>query len=382
MASEATLDFESLLAPVSAEQPSGVELRDSAELSALYYQIKDARDASRASERQLVQARLYGDEAEVARIAPPVWGKVKSAALDVLANKSKDLWVAAWLIEALVRLDGFAGLRDGFRLTRELVENFWDDIHPHPDEEGYVTTVAQLAGLNGDEAEGALIGPIELLPITQGTSRDPLTSRDYKEAVDLEANSDPERRAQRLQEGAVSLEMFDRAVAETDPEFFLNLRDDIQQCLEEFNRLDGALEPRCGATDDGYPAAPPSSNIRRSLQDVLDRVESLARDVLGDEGSSEPGEEPSDGTAAAAGPSSKAGPVANREDAFRALLQIAEFFRRTEPHSPLSYSLEQAVRWGKMTLPELMAELISEDSTREDLFRRVGIAKRESSDEA
>jgi type VI secretion system protein ImpA len=55
------------------------------------------------------------------------------------------------------------------------------------------------------------------------------------------------------------------------------------------------------------------------------------------------------------------------------LERIADFFRRTEPHSPVSYALEQVVRWGGMSLPELLKELISEESVRRDLFRRTGI---------
>ena len=62
-----------------------------------------------------------------------------------------------------------------------------------------------------------------------------------------------------------------------------------------------------------------------------------------------------------------------REEAFRALLQVAEFFKRTEPHSPISYGLEQAVRWGRMPLPDLWAELIPEESARLQLFKLVGI---------
>ena len=67
------------------------------------------------------------------------------------------------------------------------------------------------------------------------------------------------------------------------------------------------------------------------------------------------------------------GQIGSREEAFRALLQVAEFFKRTEPHSPISYTLEQAVRWGRMPLPELLSELVPEDSTREQIFKLVGI---------
>ena len=56
--------------------------------------------------------------------------------------------------------------------------------------------------------------------------------------------------------------------------------------------------------------------------------------------------------------------MASREDALRALGEIANFFRRTEPHSPLSYTLDEAVRRGRMTWPELLAEVVADTNTR------------------
>jgi len=63
----------------------------------------------------------------------------------------------------------------------------------------------------------------------------------------------------------------------------------------------------------------------------------------------------------------------SREEAFARLLELAEFFRKTEPHTPVSYALEQAVRWGRMPFPELMAELLPEEAPRKNLYRQVGV---------
>jgi hypothetical protein len=38
-----------------------------------------------------------------------------------------------------VRIDGFGGLEMGFRLARELVESYWDNLYPQPDEDGLST---------------------------------------------------------------------------------------------------------------------------------------------------------------------------------------------------------------------------------------------------
>jgi type VI secretion system protein ImpA len=382
MASPDILDFAQLLQPVSEAEPAGAELKDHPTLSAVYYRIKDARDAARTAERQLAQAALYGDEAEAQRVAAPNWKQVREAATDAIAKHSKDLWIAAWLIEALTREHGFAGLRDGFRLTRELCEQFWDGVHPRPDEDGYAHTVAQLTGLCGDESEGALIAPILNLPIANGPSFRPLSSADYQQATQVEQMTDPDRRAQRIEQGAVTLQLFERAAAETPEDWYRTLLDDVDQCLDEFNRLSQVLDERCGQNADGYSAAPPASQVRSALEGCRDRVRSLARSLAA--GAGEDADQPPPVTgnlATIPGTQQTAvstGKVVTREDAFRLLLQVADFFRRTEPHSPVSYALEQAVRWGRMGLPELMSELVSDDAMRQEIFRRVGLLKPES----
>src|SRR5262249_21846480 len=128
----AVLDLAKLLAPIPGDKPTGADLRADASPGSPYYAVKDARTAARTAERQLVVA---GDNGA----PPPDWKPVLLHGSKALAEKTKDLEVAAYLIEALVRLHGFAGLRDGFRLARELVEQFWDSLYPTPDEEGLLT---------------------------------------------------------------------------------------------------------------------------------------------------------------------------------------------------------------------------------------------------
>ncbi|MBP86817.1 MAG: type VI secretion system protein TssA [Planctomycetaceae bacterium] len=360
MASPEILDFDSLLQPISDESPSGVELKEDSAGSELYYQVKGTRDAASTAERQQRDYAILSDEEKENEQSPspPDWRSVLKLATEVLSQHSKDLWVAAWGIEALCRLHGFPGLRDGFRLTRELSERFWDGIHPVPDEEGYLTTVAQLTGLNGDDSEGALITPIDKIPITDECSYGRLTSSQYRDAAEGR--------------GEIPLEAFDKAALETSTEFFQGLVEDITQAQEEFAALTTVLEEKCGQGPDGYSAAPPSSQISGALRDCLDRVKSIARDRLAPDGETEDGDESGEMVEVAGGvPGARK--TMTREDAFRLLLQVSEYFRKAEPHSPVSYSLEQAVRWGRMSLPDLLGELLQDGSVREDLFRRVGI---------
>ncbi|CAA0084174.1 Uncharacterised protein [BD1-7 clade bacterium] len=63
-----------------------------------------------------------------------------------------------------------------------------------------------------------------------------------------------------------------------------------------------------------------------------------------------------------------------RESAYRELRHIANFFKRTEPHSPVAYLLDKAIRWGAMPLNELLSELLKDQpDTRESIFKLTGL---------
>jgi type VI secretion system protein ImpA len=134
------------------------------------------------------------------------------------------------------------------------------------------------------------------------------------------------------------------------------------------------MEEKCGRNENGHSLAPPSSAIREALETCRGELRSLARHALPDGDGSGSAVEGGTETAPLQGrPANLSSEVRTREDAFRALLQVADYFKRTEPHSPVAYSLEQAVRWGRMPLPELLTELIPEQAAREQVFKVVGI---------
>jgi type VI secretion system protein ImpA len=377
MATAELLDFETLLAAIPGEHASGVELRTDPEGSSLFFQVKELRESARVAERQLAHWYGEGDKPDA-----PNWRAVLDLSRKIIAEKSKDLWVLAWFLEALVRIHGFAGLRDGLRLIREICERHWSEIRPSPDEDGYTHTVSQLTGV----FEGALAAPIHAIPITPATSAQrALSGVDYADACALD-KLDANSRSQRIEQGAATVDMFQRAVQPAHADFYRNLLQDIDGALGEFELLSAQLEARCGTDEAGYSAAPPSTAVREAIVGARDLVRSLTRDLLaepaGEEGEPAFAETQmgNDVATSAAGFASESAAIRSREDAFRALLRVADFFRRTEPHSPVSYSLEQAVRWGRMPFPELMSELIADENVRRDMFRRAGVS--EHSDES
>ena len=67
------------------------------------------------------------------------------------------------------------------------------------------------------------------------------------------------------------------------------------------------------------------------------------------------------------------GEIATREQAIKMLGKIADFFHRTERHSPISYRVRETIRWCNMDLPELLQVLLDGDQgPLDEMQKRVG----------
>lgn len=368
MASPEVIEFERLLAPISEDHPVGEDLREDRSPTSEYYALKDARNQARAAERH----KLFDEESSSSTLAE--WRPVMEKAATLLEEKTKDLEVAAWYTEALVRYHGFAGLRDGFKLILQLVESYWDDLYPLPDEDGMETKVAPLTGLNGEGGDGTLIAPIRNIMITEDTSAGHFAFWQYQQALDIAKIPDEDQQEQRIAATGISLEVIQRAIDESSESYCRDTLEDIEQCLETYQALIQAVDADERAGKDG----PPSSNIRNTLQEVLGGFRHLTKDKIIDivEEETEETDELAEGGSAvnaSGGATVASGPIKSREQAFKQLLEIADFFLKTEPHSPVSYLLKKTVRWGRMPLTELMRELLPDDSAQETYSSLTGV---------
>ena len=349
-------DVDTLLAPLEGELPAGVNLRQSDSTPNPYYRLKDARSAARVAER------AADAEAERGSLAPE-WRLIFEQAQSLLAEQSKDLEVACWLTEASIRLHGFAGLRDAMALLDGLVERFWTDLHS-VDDEDLGAKVAPVAGLNGLGADGALIQPIRLAPITAPAGPGPAGLWHYM-VLRRRGPASPE---------AVQLA---GCVTATDRATFVAIHRDIAAALASFASLTAQLDALCGEE------TPPSSTIRNTLQeaqDALREVSGLDAAALAAEPAAAATPDAAAPEAAApdaqtASPAAPSGPakLESREDALRELARIAAFFREHEPNSPTAYTLLTLIRRARLPLAELLAELIPDEAVRRSYLNLSGI---------
>ena len=363
MSTEPVLDLNALLAPLSPEAPSGVDLREDSSPQSIYYRLKDARSTARATERR-------NDAGEESDGPQAEWRLLFDLTQEVLAKHSKDLEVVCWLVEALVRRNGFAGLRDGLVLVCGLFENFADNLHSLQDEEGLETFLAPLTGLNGLDGEGTLIQPIRKVAITSGGEK-PYAFFHYNQSEDLDKLTDEAAKERRVSGGVLTVQQFEQVLRTSPKDFLRALLGDLSEAIAALDKLSGLLSEKY-ASD-----APPTSRIREALDSVHDLVRSLTRDLLPPEPDEASGGDTAElGQAEARagnGAMGVPGAIASREGALQALTKIADFFRRTEPHSTIAFTLDDAVRRARMTLPELLAELMPDETARRTFLTSAGI---------
>ncbi|MDP2713477.1 type VI secretion system protein TssA [Rheinheimera sp.] len=354
------IDFELLIEAVDSANPAGVDPRTDISPTSQYYQFKDSRGQARANERALL-----AEEEDFLALASD-WRPLAEKLPKVLCSDVKDLEYSAWLIEALCRTHGFAGLAVGFKTTRLLIENFWQHLYPLPDEDGMEVRIAPLIGLNGYEGDGALITPILSIPLTDVTSYGQFACWQFERASDI-SRKDEKRQKLKADAGIASLEQIKDAVAESSPAFYQQLKQQIELAIAEFSLLSQAMD----AAMAGEPQ--PTSAISKTLQKCLDAVTYLAADKLAQFASAATPQAQVSGDGQPLNVDPIQQQVQSRDQVLNSLKQAAEFFRKTEPHSPISYALEQVVHWSGLTLPELLQELIDDNNSRNHYFRLAGI---------
>ena len=349
------LDIDSLLAPLSEEDPVGADPRQDFSVNSLFIKMKDARAEARRIERAI---DTDGDGPS----PDPSWQIVLDSGIEILSTLGKDLEVSAWMVEALVRLHSFPGLLDGLKLSRGLIENYWDTIYPLPDDDGNEGRLLPFLGLNGQSEDSPLIQCLRKLPITSPSN--PYGYWQYQKAVEISNTTDDAQRAEKIAAGNITLEEFNVAVSETSPRFFKDLIELIEEIKQALDAFYNAFYEHVGVD------APAVSGISNALQQIAEAIELFAKKKLELARSAhEDDEEGQDGQSAisnesSSGEKNERSTVSNREDALRQIQKIARFFRENEPHSPISYTLDELVKRARMSLPELIEELIVDEEAR------------------
>jgi type VI secretion system protein ImpA len=375
MALSKPIDVERFRTPLSPEAPAGKNLRADPDGKRLFSTLKDLRAEARRIEKDAeigVDNKLEkGALAKTWGSALPTWRDVRDQSLGILEGTSSDLWVVQFLIEALVRTDGFEGLAVGFDVARELVATRWADLFPIPDpEDGPVDPdeerILPLAQLTGGTA-GLLETAVMHVPLTGTDPADGYGLGHYQLSKSLRNAS-----SEALENASVTPEQFDKALAATPPERIRGWFVAAAAAAERLNALQSAVK----AASQGRVEMP-TGRLVNLLEEARNVAKHHAEGVVATvEAAVAPvgGGEASKGGVVASGDPPLAKEPTTREDAIALLVRAAECFERSDPHSLVGAHIRHSVRLARMSREQFYRELLQEDATLRMLGRFVGLS--------
>lgn len=336
-----------LLNPIPGPNACGENLR----YAAIYDKIKESRrEDDDAPQGEWQYERKTADYRQVIKLAG-----------DALATKSKDLQLAVWLTEALLKQEGFAGFRSGLNFVKSLVDTFWDGLYPELEDGDASLRAVPLEWLGG-----RLDLTLRNAPIV----RKGFGFLKYKEALsvgheaDADSEAKAESRAAAIADGKLTGEEWDVAFAASPKEYYAELEADLDGILETIESLGTLCEEKFGED------APSFSSLRGTMEEIRHTVHGLLqkkRELFPDEPT--PGTDDSwstteeasveaepeqQGQRTAAPPRAKprGGPLAaepaDRADACERVVSAARYLRTEDCYNPVPYLLLRGLRWGEL----------------------------------
>ena len=349
------LQFTSLLDPISDASPTGSDMSFSPEVDAINLA------------RQFDDPSLDQGEWVVA-LKDADWPFVYDKCISLLAKQSKDLRIAAWLVEAAAKTRQFEGMAAGFELLAGLCDRYWDDLHPTMEDKDVEQRVGNLTWL--------LTRAVTLckeVPLTEG--RETAFSMSSFEMARARANT-----ALRTGESPPAnanqpdLAAMEAARRKTSKAFYENLMGQITRTTAALAECERALDQHLGMQGPSFtPLKDMLTNVLSTaarfgadvgLRTGADTDASNAPDTSGAPGTPAAlGTPGAPGAAGGTGTTTHSGPITDRASALAQLRQVADFFRRTEPHSPVAYLADKAATWGDMPLHTWLKSVVKDPTS-------------------
>lgn len=384
------VDIESLLAPISEEAPTGSYLKLD---RSIYRTLRNSYNTAQSSFRQLIETPDASSDEALLEANDANWGQLRQTTYEALTQSTKDLELLGWFIASqLFTAQPYQALADSTKVLSGLVDTFWQDLHPTlPDNkiksdddagkekelaEFRIKPLLQLVGESNDST--ALFMPLQLIGLI-----DEITFGDYLRAErsgDLPSlkdkaqglfSSDVEQTVLLLSESYQHFSDAETTIAQhcqklgISPISFRFVKANIADSIKAIRFL----------VEDKFPVWPLDDEfkLRQEEPESPEPEITAPEPQITDEASQQAAPVESAPIAAphVAAPSvavnsvnlSTSNQIASRDQAFQELRKLSEFFKATEPHSPISFLLERAIRWGYMSLPELLQEMTAGNSS-------------------
>jgi len=343
-------EIERFLEPIPGDNPAGVYLR----YDPVYSKIEEAR---RKEDPAVIAKMNLGRDAKAAD-----YKVVTQIGEDALIKRTKDIQIAAWLTEAWTYRERVTGLTAGLQLTKALLEKFWDNVYPEPDEGDLGDRVTPLEWLG---SSSDFLSSLRSVPLTKDAKHTWFAYQDGRAmGFEKQATSDKAKatRKDALAQGKIPPEEFDEAFEQTEKPFYKQLSQNLNDAREALKSLDDFCGEKFGRD------APSMTGLSKTFEEVGNVVQVLLQkklekdpdpiEVVEEEpqAEAEGEQETEQGGGAPAVTSSRIahldtselGEIKNPDQAALHIVAAAQFMRQKTPASPVSYLLLRALRWGEV----------------------------------
>lgn len=329
------LSVDELLMPLSEGQACGPDLSYDAAFMAL------ETAALGTPERQ------SGDTVVAAE--PPNWPEVYDVALQ-LAGRTRDLRLAVLLTRAAARTQGLAGYAAGLSLVAQLLERYWDTVHPLLDSTDGDDPTMRLNALTPLCGAAAGLGDLRATHLV--AAGHPLTVRLVELAL---SKAEPLPGEARPTPAGITKGLQDATATNAG----------LPQCLkavhEAATSIERTLHQRVGI-------AGPDLKPLLQITQTLDLAAAAAQGAMG---AVLPNTEP-DGAGIEHG-SVSPGTIRTREDVVRTLGSVCEWIELHEPSNPAPLLIRRAQRLMSKSFIDLVRDLAPEGLTQ--LERIAGVSE-------
>jgi type VI secretion system protein ImpA len=330
----ATAWSEGALEPISEEAPCGISLEESGDLFLLEsYQIfgQDSldpapREASAAPKREARKSDR-----------PPNWRELEDLATACLA-KSKDLRALAHLGACRLRTMDVPAFLETITVASRWLETYWDSVYPRVAEDPVITS----SSLSSFADRAAIIDGLRRAPLVSG----PLGRFSFR---DLDAPLPADAEDGEGQKPGPDGSAIRAAFAAMPIDDLRALHAAVGAGVETLRAIEQTMTSQAGSD------AMPSFDL---LAAQLQAMQTALRTRLSEHPDAVAGVDDATGEGVeGGGAKGPVGAIATRQDAIRALDAVADFFRRSEPSSPIPMIVDRAKRLVSKNFLEVLADL-------------------------
>jgi type VI secretion system protein ImpA len=339
------MDLESILAPVSPDEPCGADV----EYHPAFAEID--RLAQGKPEQQIGST--------IVAAAEPDWKLLERQSTELL-GKSKDLRVAAHLTKALLRNGGWAGFSQGLALLRGLVERYWEGVYPRLDP-GDDNDPTMRINVLTSIADPAVLTAVRVTPLVASRGLGRFSLKDVEiasgEAPPPAAGEPP------------TLATIEAAIMDCELPVLTATVAALQACRESLAGLEAAVVSRVSAADAPNFGKLPAMLRKAEMFLGGKLAERAPAAAVGAGGNGAVDVEVAGRIGGAAAPRAFAGAVTSRDDVLKALDAICTYYAKHEPSSPIPIFMERCKRLVMMSFVDIVKELVPDAVSKLDVLR-------------